>query len=408
MNSTDCTSVGQIIGRYVDARAQMNLDIQADSAGPPLSKLDLLRMYTRTARMLGHSQPDQRFHLELIRLSKASDYTPGGSVVLAHSNVFLAQRCGMSRSALGRQLRRHDGTTLRRSLSGNGHRFVARRRSSAGQGMIVAACGISLEPLLALMREMRPMIEAQDELQFALEIEKARIGRDRRRQREATDRLDGDEHAGAIALGQESKSLASKIRAAFAGGRLAELQQLGRKVAEITDRIEALADPDPTSDGRERTSEGCESGHLLPLQKPDSSETVVATGDDGGDGPDRDCQREASKWTPRAIIACFPSLGMYVGETSEGDMPSWRTVDAAASRLARDLGVNGTCWQRALGEMGREQRCVAVSLVAELLAAGRVSTTAGQYFGGMLKRARSGELRLERSVWGFRRKSLPR
>ena len=354
--------------------------------------------------MLGHSQPDQRFHLELIRLSKASDYTPGGSVVLGHSNVFLAQRCRMSRSALGRQLRRHDGTTLRRSLSGNGHRFVARRRSTAGQGTIVASCGVSLEPLLALMREMRPMIEAQDELQFALEIEKARIGRDRRRQREVTDRLEGDKRASAVELGYESRSLVDAIRAAFAGGRLAELQQLGRKVAKFANRIEALADPGPKSEGRERTSEGFESGHLLPPQKPDSSETVVATGDDAGDGPDRDCQHEASKWTPRAIIACFPNLGMYAGGTSEGDTPSWRMVDAAASRLARDLGVNATCWQRALGEMGREQRCVAIALVAELLAAGRISTTAGQYFGGMLNRARSGELRLERSVWGFRRK----
>ncbi len=268
---------------------------------------------------------------------------------------------------------------------------------------VVAACGISLEPLLAMMREMRPIIDAQDELQFALEIEKARIGRDRRRQREATDRLDGDARAGAITLGHESKSLVDAIRAAFAGGRLAELQQLGRKVAEITDRIEALADPDPKPDGRERTSEGCESGHLLPLQKPDSSETVVAAGDDGGGGQDRDRQHEASKWTPRAIVACFPSLGMYVGGTSEGDIPSWRMVDAAASRLARDLGINATCWQRALGEMGREQRCV-----AELLGAGRISTTAGQYFGGMLKRARSGELHLDRSVWGFRRKSQAR
>ena len=408
MNSTDCKVVGQIIGRYVDARARMNPDLPAASADPPISKLDLLRIYTRTARMLGHSQPDQRFHLELIRLSKAGDYAPGGSVVLAHSNAFLAQRCGMSRSALGRQLRRHDGTTLRRSLSGNGHRFAARRRSPAGQGTVVAACGISLEPLLALMREMRPMIEAEDELQFALEIEKARIGRDRRRQREATDRLEGDKRASAVELGHESRSLVDAIRAAFAGGRLAELQHLGRKVAEITDRIEALADPDPKPDDRERTSEGCESGHLLPLQKSDSFETVVAAGDDGDDGPARDCERDASKWTPRAIIACFPSLGMYVGGTSEGDPPSWRMVDAAASRLARDLGVNATCWQRAVAEMGREQRCVAIALVAELLAAGRIFTTAGQYFGGMLKRARSGELHLERSVWGFRRKSQAR
>jgi hypothetical protein len=58
--------------------------------------------------------------------------------------------------------------------------------------------------------------------------------------------------------------------------------------------------------------------------------------------------------------------------------------------------------------MGPEQRTVAIGLVAELLAAGRISTTAGQYFGGMLKRARCGALHLDRSVWGFHRKSQAR
>ena len=99
---------------------------------------------------------------------------------------------------------------------------------------------------------------------------------------------------------------------------------------------------------------------------------------------------------------------MYVGGASVIEAVSWRVVDGAASRMARDLGINTGCWQQALVEMGLEQRCIAIGLVAELLAAKRINTTAGQYFGGMLKRARSGELHLDRSVWGFRRKKSVR
>ena len=403
VSHNECQSIAAIVGSYVDERMKLQSRKPVSSGASRPSKIDVIRLYRRSALQLGHSQPDQRFHLELLRLSKASDYDEDGPVMLAHSNRFLEERCGMSRTALGRQLRRHDGTTLRRSLSGNGHRFVARKRNGTGDGSFIEGCGISLEPLISLMMSMRATIAAQDELDLALAVEKARIGRDRRRQRAALELLDERHRGSALAHIAESKLLIPAIRSAIAGGRLGELERLSRRVTEIADRIEGLAEHDQASDCQVRTPEGCETGHQLPLQGPDLSGPVVAGGDASRETQDRDFS-QLPRWTPRTIVACFPSLAMYVGVTSAGDVPSWRTIDGAASRLARDLGINVTCWQRALFDMGPEQRCVAIGLVAELFAAGRISGTAGQYFGGMLKRARCGELHLDRSVWGFRRK----
>ncbi len=407
MSHNECQTIAAIVGSYVDERMKLQSRRPAPAESNRPSKVEVIRLYRRAARQLGHSQPDQRFHLELLRLSKASDYDEGHPVMLAHSNRFLEERCGMSRTALGRQLRRHDGTTLRRSLSGNGHRFVARKRNATGDGSFIEGCGISLEPLVNLMMSMRATIAAQDDLDLALAVEKARIGRDRRRQRAALELLDERDRGPALLHMAESKSLIPAIRSACAGGRLGELERLSHQVAEIAERLEALADHDRAPDCLVRTPEGCENGHQLPLQGPDSSGPVVAGGDASGETLHRDLS-QSPRWTPRTIVACFPSLAMYVGGASTADAPTWRTIDGAASRLARDLGVNAACWQRALSDMGPEQRTVAIGLVAELLAAGRISTTAGQYFGGMLKRARCGALHLDRSVWGFHRKSQAR
>lgn len=407
MSYNECKAIAAIVGPYVDERRRLSSRIPLPPPANRFSKIDVIRLYRRAARQLGHGQADQRFHLELLRLSKAADFEEGRQVMLAHSNRFLEARCGMSRTAVGRQLRRHDGTTLQRSLSGNGHRFVSRRASETGDGAVVEACGISLEPLIALMMSMRPTMVAQDELDLALVVVKARIGRDRRRQRTALELLDADQAGTGLALMAESKALTAAIRSAFAGARLGELEALGRKVAEIANAIEQLINSKGCLDDQDGTSEGCENGHLLPLQGPDSSDPVMAVAESALDTQvcASDRQPAPQHWTPRSITACFPGLGMYVGATSAIEALSWRRVDAAASRLARDLGINAGCWQRALVEMGLEQRCVAIGLVAELLAAKRIRTTAGQYFGGMLKRARSGELHLDRSVWGYRRTS---
>ena len=445
MSSDLPRKIGAVLGNYVDERARFNMpslkpnqDNLKTAARP--SKTDLLRLYNRAARMLGHSQSDQRFHIELIRLTKPADYANGRQVILAHSNGFLQERCSMSRTTLGRQLRHHDGSTLCRTLSGNGHRFVARRPSDEGDGEIIDGCGISLEPLIALMMSMKPTMEAQDELTLSLRIEKARIGRDRRRQRAALEQVSESNRAAAAAIEQESKALSGEIRSAFTSGRLSDLQALATVVASAAESIEKLVtstelgsecaevenggqmEPENSHAGVQlRTPQVSNSGHLLPIQCPQYSESVMlgekaenaelGAADEGEPGDAEKDQTGATvkpekppvaQWNPRTIVECFPGLAMYV----EHPVTTWRSVDAGAARMARDMGVNARSWHQAGLDMGIEQRCVAIGLVADLLASGRILSTAGQYFGGMLKRAQQGELHLDRSVWGLRRQQM--
>jgi len=109
------------------------------------------------------------------------------------------------------------------------------------------------------------------------------------------------------------------------------------------------------------------------------------------------------KWTPRQLESTFPGLAMHVAAPD----PFWMDIDRGSARLASDLGINSRCWARARNEMVTERRHVAIALVAELMANGRVKTTAGQYFGGILNNARCGQLDLDRSVWAHRQRSRP-
>jgi replication initiation protein RepC len=402
VKDTGCAMIGTIIKPYVDERARWRPKPPHSTTDRRLTKAELTRLYVRAARKLGHGQADQRFHLELIRLSKPADYAEGRSIVLAHSNSFLEVRCGMSRSALGRQLRKHDGETLVRTLSGNGHRFIARRRSEASDGEIVEACGVSLEPLMVLLINMAPIIDAEDELQMRLDIAKARIGRDRRRQRAVLGLLDGEKHARAAMLEAESREMAAAISSAFANSRLAELEGLAAKVALISDQIDEIASAEGVFQVHDRTPQGSGCGHLLPIRDPQYIESVEA-GEKAETLTGVADEPSLPKWTPRQLKSTFPGLAMYVAAPD----PFWMDIDRGSARLASDLGINSRCWARARTEMGAEQRYVAIALVAELMANGRVKTTAGQYFGGMLNKARRGQLDLNRSVWAHRQRSRP-
>ena len=402
MNDIGCMMIGRIIKPYVDERSRWELKKAEVPGGERPTKTQLQRLYVRAARKLGHSQVDQRFHLELIRLSKAADYAEDRRVILAHSNSFLELRCGMSRSALGRQMRKHDGTTLTRTLSGNGHRFIARERAEENDGTIIEACGVSLEPLIAMLLAIVPALDAEDELKMRLEITKARIGRDRRRQRTALALLEAVPLERAAALEAESRALANDITRAFNSWQLGTLETLACKVGAIADEIDEIVAESAPANEPEWTPQVSTSEHLLPLQGPQIIESVVAIEEVAQESPPQDAP-ERPKWTPRQLKSTFPALAMYVTEPD----PFWIDIDRGSARLANDLGIDNRCWSRAREAMGPEQRHVAIWLVAELLASGRIKTTAGQYFGGMLKKARCGQLDLDRSVWAHRQRSRP-
>ena len=85
-----------------------------------------------------------------------------------------------------------------------------------------------------------------------------------------------------------------------------------------------------------------------------------------------------------------------------GAAPSWRdVVDAAGSWLRHELGVSVSLWNEACRIMGRETAALALAMVSTKPAE-HFNTTPGAYFGGMVRRAEEGELRIERSLWKLR------
>lgn len=153
-----------------------------------------------------------------------------------------------------------------------------------------------------------------------------------------------------------------------------------------------------------RTPQGPGSGHQLQIQMPLESVSVAVAGKVRWERAERagnpGAPQRISWWTPRSIRAVFPGFSLYV----TADEPSWHDIADGAGRLARDLGINASCWEQARSSMGAEQRLVALGLVAELLSQGRIASSAGQYFGGLLKKARIGALDLDRSVWGLQQR----
>jgi replication initiation protein RepC len=82
--------------------------------------------------------------------------------------------------------------------------------------------------------------------------------------------------------------------------------------------------------------------------------------------------------------------------------PGWRdVVDVAGTWLRHELGISVSLWNEACRIMGRETAALAMAMVSTKPPE-HFTTTAGAYFGGMVRRAEKGELRLERSLWKLR------
>jgi replication initiation protein RepC len=83
--------------------------------------------------------------------------------------------------------------------------------------------------------------------------------------------------------------------------------------------------------------------------------------------------------------------------------PAWADiVDAAGGSLRHELGVSRSLWGEACVTMGREQAALALAIVSTRPASHFTRGTAS-YFAGMVRKARRGELRLDRSVWALRK-----
>ena len=104
------------------------------------------------------------------------------------------------------------------------------------------------------------------------------------------------------------------------------------------------------------------------------------------------------KVRPTDLLAMFPSAAMYVATPR----PGWTDLHAAAARLRHDLGIRTDTWVDAVERLGRDGAAIAMFITAERQARGDIRVTTGAYFAGMLAKARTDQLDLGKSLWGFR------
>lgn len=105
---------------------------------------------------------------------------------------------------------------------------------------------------------------------------------------------------------------------------------------------------------------------------------------------------------PEELPRLTPKLKPYLQRPN----PAWPDIIDAADWLRHDLGVSKSLWGDACLAMGRELAAVALAIVSTKEAE-HFRTTPGGYFHGMVAKAKTGELHLERTVWALRRAGEP-
>ncbi len=108
---------------------------------------------------------------------------------------------------------------------------------------------------------------------------------------------------------------------------------------------------------------------------------------------------QAEEIRPAELLELAPRLAAHVTQS----YPDWRDiVDAAGTYLRHELGVSQALWSEACRILGRPLAALILAIVSTK-PEGYFTRGAGGYFAAMVKRAQTGELRLDRTLWKLRR-----
>jgi replication initiation protein RepC len=102
---------------------------------------------------------------------------------------------------------------------------------------------------------------------------------------------------------------------------------------------------------------------------------------------------------PGELLELAPRLAAHVDQR----YPDWSDiVDAGGNALRHELGVSQALWGEACRILGRQMAVVILAIVSTKPQE-HFTRGAGGYFAAMVKRAKTGELHLDRSLWKLRR-----
>ena len=148
---------------------------------------------------------------------------------------------------------------------------------------------------------------------------------------------------------------------------------------------------------------------VMPSEEGSRGEIAPEASEIGTQGQRTKVQKEPvsdfdapAKVHPGELLQLAPRLAEHVAQ----DYPDWADiVNAAGEGLRHELGVSQALWGEACLGIGRPLAAVALAIVSTKPRA-HFTRGAGGYFAAMIKRAKTGELHLDRSLWKLRRDRL--
>ena len=351
----------------------------------------------------------------LFRFTQPQDWGRGGRPIVWPSASVQQEALGLSPTrvkALNRALIEAGLVAMRDSP--NGKRYGKRDP----KGRIVEAYGFDLSPLAARHAEfVRLAAEAKAERDALRRLRRrATIARNGIAQLVETAAEYGFQDAEWTRLAGDTKAIISALKMVERQEEVAlAVDNLERRQVSARERLEhlltgvAAQGHDPVDMG----PKGAENGphqYTYKLGPYPQKDTVTARSESssgiGGtrapaQTPGRRDVAERSrvlKLAPDELVRLAPRLKFYLQRPD----PTWPEVVDAAAFLRSDLDVSKSLWGDACLTMGREQAAIAIGIVSTKDPA-HFRTTAGGYFHGMVTKAKTGALNLNRTLWALRR-----
>ena len=406
---------------------------QADAwAGTPAGtakRFTYLNAFGEAAPLLG--LPAQAYALvaKLVRLTNQGDWEPGNRPVAWPSNQTMAEELGMSESALKKLLRllAEKGIIIHRD-SPNGNRYGDR----GPDGRIITAYGIELTPLAVRHGEFVAIAAAarrERKERKALGVEAISIGRAIGRAGETLARLGPMPPGWAALVADTGSKLAAAKRAAKIPGTtelpfiVAGLQRL-REELERWIPVENLGENIPygsphgthttVTDSPKNPTDYCGAPpEVPPVGAPEGRGPGTGQGAPN-EAPCRPSQpaeariapppvappASVGRLTPLQLLDLLPALARVVLAVTV--LPTWEDIlNVVGTSLRLTLGVTSSLWIEACRVLGPAEAAVALALVAAK-PPDHFRTTPEAYFRGMVRKAKNGDLQLQRSIWTLR------
>jgi replication initiation protein RepC len=355
----------------------------------------------------------------LVKMTQAQDWEAGSRPIAWPSAARQAEFLGLTRNAV---------KTLNRLLFEVG--VVVMRDSPTGkrygrrddQGRIIEAYGFDLSPLAFRLEEFVRIAAGARAERERTQALKRRATCARRSIAQIGETLTaiGPLPPDWPLLAAETAELVAAIRKARTSADLALIVQgLERRNAEAeawAAEASKAIEIDPVGPA--------DRSHTITTKSPVYPSNTVTAADESSRGdlassspkPEPEASRDSGKGMaardfespakvhPGELLQLAPRLADHVLEP----FPEWTDiVNAAGEGLRAELGVSPSLWGEACLAVGRPLAAVALAIVSTKPRE-HFTRGAGGYFAAMIKRAKSGELHLDRSLWKLRRDRLDR